>query len=628
MATQIHPDKGSALDKSLAASSSHFVEGGAQDPEPTSVMRMSMRPSMVKEIKDNTELVIEFYTLLASTRGTPASEPVCDVALAAMTGRDLTTLVGALNYMLKYEANVEDAVARFVKTYKAIKDLNAAYPSFEKSLQEQSKRLLADKQKWAKVKLFVAAALSMGDLFTDIMMVIQYFGMDDGTGYAWATLASILVNLFLQALAVHFQNRTLPLRTRIWEQVYVWTMVKPGIDAWRVASETEQEVGKAIDPYFEMALIKSCEIVAESIPGALIQLSAILRAGSKTTSAALFSFVFCIFTTAFTSTIVSYDFDISQENRKNETSFYGYIPGNLIRKAKVFLSLFALAAFNLLVRTYASILFYMEGGFTAISIVFGGEMLLFLLMKALRRDLWIDVPIYGFAGYVVSAFTRVLVKIVVDWTALVQLRHPNDVGGAYFTFSIFVTITGGIIAALGYEKKAVAEVLEGDEINLGSEGAGIEESTVVTTMVIACVGTIISLGTLLLSINKEYVQTFIDTKTGDKSNQELFTDFEEEWRRVLIFDRNRYKWEYKIGPQVKSWLDERLPVWLEDEPEWFDDLCKSRIPDDFVSDPAILVRLRTNNVKAILEERRRSSVFGVLISGAAVPVEEQQEAKE
>jgi hypothetical protein len=325
---------------------------------------------------------------------------------------------------------------------------------------------------------------------------------------------------------------------------------------------------------------------------------------------------------------VSYDFDISQENRKNETSFYGYIPGNLIRKAKVFLSLFALAAFNLLVRTYASILFYMEGGFTAISIVFGGEMLLFLLMKALRRDLWIDVPIYGFAGYVVSAFTRVLVKIVVDWTALVQLRHPNDVGGAYFTFSIFVTITGGIIAALGYEKKAVAEVLEGDEINLGSEGAGIEESTVVTTMVIACVGTIISLGTLLLSINKEYVQTFIDTKTGDKSNQELFTDFEEEWRRVLIFDRNRYKWEYKIGPQVKSWLDERLPVWLEDEPEWFDDLCKSRIPDDFVSDPAILVRLRTNNVKAILEERRRSSVFGVLISGAAVPVEEQQEAKE
>ncbi|GMI30561.1 hypothetical protein TrCOL_g2212 [Triparma columacea] len=617
-------------------------------------MKMSSLPSMVKKIQDNTELVIEFYRILASTRGTPASEPVCDVALAAMTGRDLTILVGALNYMLKYEANEEDAVARFVETHEAMKDLNAAYPSFEKSLQEQSKRLLADKQKWAKVKLFVAAALSMGDLFTDIMMVIQFFGMQE-PGFAWATLASILANLVFQAILVHFQNRTLPLRTRIWEQVYVWTLVKPGVDAWRVASGTEHEVGKMYDPYLEMATIKLLEIVAESIPGALIQLSAILRAGSKTTSAALFSFVFCIFATAFTSTMVSYDFDISQSNRKHSPFYYGYTPRNLIGKAKVFLSLFALASFNLLVRTYACILFYMEGGFTGISIVLCAELLLYILVKALRRDLWYWAPVYGFSGYVITAATRVLIKIVVDWTALVQLRHPNEVGGAYFTFSIFVTITGGIIAALGYEKKAVEEVLggdeiinhgnesvveevlEGDEINRGNEGVGMEESTVVTTMVIACVGTILSFGTLLLSMNKEYVHTFIGTKTSDKVIQEKFTDFEEDAIRFQVLANNRYKWEYKIGPQVKSWLDERLPVWLEDEPEWFDDLCKSQIPDDFVSDPAILVRLRTNNVKAILEERRRSSVLGILTSSAAVhdevvnsggSVEEQQEAKE
>ncbi|GMI39514.1 hypothetical protein TrCOL_g11746 [Triparma columacea] len=599
-------------------------------------MRMSSRPPMVKKIQDNIELVIEFYTILASTRGTPASEPVCDVALDAMTGRDLTTLVGALNYMLKYEANEEDAVARFIETYKAIKELNAAYPSFEKSLQELSKRLLADKQKWAKVKLFVAAALSMGDLFTDIMMMIQFFGMKE-PGYAWATLASILANLFLQAILVHFQNRTFPLRTRIWEQVYVWTMVKPGVDAWRVASETEHEAGKVVDPYMEMVITKSCEIVAESVPGALIQMSAIVRAGSKTTRAALFSFVFCIFTTAFTSTIVSWDFDVSKEKRKELPSFYGYIPRNLIGKAKTFLSLFALAAFNLLVRTYACILFYMEGGLTVISIVFGGEMLLFLLIKALRRDLWYWVPLYGFGGCMVSAFARGFGKIIMDWTAMVQMRHPHDVGGAYFTFSLFVTITGGIIAALGYEKKVLEEVLEGDEINRGSEGVGLEESTVVTTMVIACVGTILSFVTLLLSMNKEYVHTFIGTKTSDKVIQEYFTDFEEDANRFEVFNCNRYKWEYKIRPQVKSWLDERLPIWLEDEPEWFDDLKKSLIPDDCVSDPAILVRLRTNNVKAILEERRRSSVLGILTSSAAVhgevvnsggSVEEQQEAKE
>ena len=237
----------------------------------------------------------------------------------------------------------------------------------------------------------------------------------------------------------------------------------------------------------------------------------------------------------------------------------------------------------------------------------------------------------------VDAFARGFGKIIMDWTAMVQMRHPHDVGGAYFTFSLFVTITGGIIAALGYEKKVLEEVLEGDEIARGSEGVGLEESTVVTTMVIACVGTILSFVTLLLSMNKEYVHTFIGTKTSDKVIQEYFTDFEEDANRFEVFNCNKYKWEYKIRPQVKSWLDERLPIWLEDEPEWFDDLKKSLIPDDCVSDPAILVRLRTNNVKAILEERRRSSVLGILTSSAAVhdevvnsggSVEEQQEAKE
>ena len=59
---------------------------------------------------------------------------------------------------------------------------------------------------------------------------------------------------------------------------------------------------------------------------------------------------------------------------------------------------------------------------------------------------------------------------------------------------------------------------------------------------------------------------------------------------------------------MKAWINERLPVWLEEEPEWFTDQRRSIIPDDFVTDPAILIRLRTNNVKAIIDQRRRSSV--------------------
>ena len=80
---------------------------------------------------------------------------------------------------------------------------------------------------------------------------------------------------------------------------------------------------------------------------------------------------------------------------------------------------------------------------------------------------------------------------------------------------------------------------------------------------------------------------------------------------------NRHKWEYKIGAEVKAWINERLPLWLEEPPEWFDDYKRSIIPDDFVTDPEILVRLRTNNVKKIIEQRRRSSLGDIFATQTA-----------
>jgi hypothetical protein len=119
---------------------------------------------------------------------------------------------------------------------------------------------------------------------------------------------------------------------------------------------------------------------------------------------------------------------------------------------------------------------------------------------------------------------------------------------------------------------------------------------------------VVSYASLLVSVKREYLHTFISTKTGNESAQEVFTKNEEGEQRFWIFEYNRHKWEYKIGAEVKAWINERLPLWLEEPPEWFNDQKRSVIPDDFVTDPEILVRLRTNNVKKIIEQRRRSSL--------------------
>lgn len=53
--------------------------------------------------------------------------------------------------------------------------------------------------------------------------------------------------------------------------------------------------------------------------------------------------------------------------------------------------------------------------------------------------------------------------------------------------------------------------------------------------------------------------------------------------------------------------NERLPVWISEQLEWFNDQVKAKIPDRFVKDPEILKKIRGVEVEKI-QERRRSSI--------------------
>eukprot|EP00520_Triparma_pacifica_P018212 CAMPEP_0118632278 /NCGR_PEP_ID=MMETSP0785-20121206/358_1 /TAXON_ID=91992 /ORGANISM="Bolidomonas pacifica, Strain CCMP 1866" /LENGTH=564 /DNA_ID=CAMNT_0006523035 /DNA_START=84 /DNA_END=1777 /DNA_ORIENTATION=+ len=551
--------------------------------------------------------------IITKKRPVPSGKPVCDVELERLTTKDTVKLGDGLQFFLKYEADEADAIDKFIEEYKSMRELDERHLLLREMLEGYCKEMMGGMQKWAKAKLFVAAALSIGDLITDVIMIVEYYGV----GYATASLASLLANLFLQSFASGFQNRGLPLNGQLREQLYIWTLVKPGVDAWRVASGTEHEEGKAGNPMVELYTMKVMELVAEAIPGAVIQLSAMLTSESVTTNA-IFSFGFCIFTASFTSAIFSWDFDMSKENRKMAPAYYGYTPNGAIGKVVTFLSLYFLSAFNLFVRTFACVLFAMKGGFGNTAILLGSELLLYCVIKLARRDLWYWAAPNGAAGLFGSLMTRWVVKVVVDWTALVQLRHPNEVGGGYFSFSFLLTIAMGIYVALDYNKIVDGEANTNMDVTAGlnvtgvdneeKSEVGLEESTVLFLMLSGCLGMVISYSTLLSTMERKYLPTFLSWQTSCEMYQDLFTEHDEDALRFWIFDANAHKWEYKIGEEVRAWLNERLPVWLEEEPEWFNPLRKSWIPDRFVDDKALLLKIRTPNVVKIISERRRSSV--------------------
>jgi len=119
--------------------------------------------------------------------------------------------------------------------------------------------------------------------------------------------------------------------------------------------------------------------------------------------------------------------------------------------------------------------------------ILGGELALYFLVKAVRRDLWYWFPLYGVSGGAVSFVARVIAKVIGEWIAVVQLRHLNEIGGFYFVLSLLVTITIGIIAADGFEK-----------VGVGEEDTVTKEA-VMKTMEACCIGMIVSFVVLLYS---------------------------------------------------------------------------------------------------------------------------------
>ena len=173
---------------------------------------------------------------------------------------------------------------------------------------------------------------------------------------------------------------------------------------------------------------------------------------------------------------------------------------------------------------------------------------------------------------------RLLIKLSVDWTGCVQFRHQQEVGGAYWSFTLLLTCTIGIVAALSHGDRMLNIIMGG-----------------------SCAGLLVTYAIFLASINREYVATFIDTRTASEYNADKFLNATTDEKKFDTLAVNENLW-VDIRTDVKAWLASRLPIWLEEEPRWLTDYNRSLIPEWAVDDKALLARIRNENVEELLQE--------------------------
>ena len=103
----------------------------------------------------------------------------------------------------------------------------------------------------------------------------------------------------------------------------------------------------------------------------------------------------------------------------------------------------------------------------------------------------------------------------------------------------------------------------------------------------ACAGLLVSFVLFLASIRREYIATFYDTRTATQHNAKRFFDATNDQMKFEILGVNELL-RRDIRGDVKSWLEERLPSWLEEQPTWLTAYKKSLVPDWAIDDKVLL----------------------------------------
>ncbi len=238
---------------------------------------------------------------------------------------------------------------------------------------------------------------------------------------AFALLAMIAMNLAFQGLTVILQNAHRGLRALLWELSIVFSLLKPAIDAIRVAGGAERVESAPIDPLIEMVVCKCSEMTFESIPGGLAQAIFLLDGGDWTTVAVV-SFCLSCISTAFTVTTMAFDLDTNKGKRQDKPEFYGYVPDTSAGRIGVFLLLFLYHSALTLGDTF-SMAVLAQTNWVWLAVYLLADHCGFILYKLARGDLVYWIPR---AGVPLSMLIRFVVKVIVDFTGYAR-SHPTRV---------------------------------------------------------------------------------------------------------------------------------------------------------------------------------------------------------
>jgi hypothetical protein len=270
--------------------------------------------------------------------------------------------------------------------------------------------------------------------------------------------------------------------------------------------------------------------------------------------------------TGYTSATIAYDLDTNPRKRRFSPFFFGIVPD---KGRFVFMALLmATSALQFAGRALSYALLAALGDGLAWKFYLA-DMGLYLFVKAARDDLtyWVPFPSRG-EQVALSLLQRVGAKTVIDFTGNIIFRHPFEMGGAVWTANMCV----GQLAVFGITYLFTAE-----------ERGGRAISDEMIWKVVFCVfgALFLSFALLLWNATPGYLQTFWDTRTASRTNNDLFLLSDDAETKLQVFTDTAAYWE-GIRDELKRYVLENYAAWDAEKPMFWKDALKQRIPEDMI----------------------------------------------
>jgi len=508
-------------------------------------------------------------------------------------GRSMATLMRTVQTGLM-------AVESWRRQYVQLSELFDEVVGFEDFIVTIAKHLLRDNRFGMVFRVSVGAALSTIDALTDIYVVSTYYESEELIGQANYLLGMITANLFLQCVLVWCEQRktwTVKLR----ESLICLLLLRPAVDAYRVSVGQEDENSQT-DALTEMIMNKGIELATESIPGCVLQVYVWLLSPNKAGTFALLSIGISALTTGFSSAMISFDLDVDIPHRESQPRFYGYIPDDNGKRFRCFVLMTLMSTLHNLSRSLGlALLAVSDGGMTLVMYASGGEMLLFLALKALRNDFYFWPRFEGLAAVITSLTERIFIKVIVDYTGCIHMRHPFEMGGLAFSLSMLWAQVFPFIALKVMELNQTVSV-EKTEDEIFSVLIGNLIPWGVTTIMFFC------------TIDIDYLTTFFGTKTAAQYACERFLDADNDSQRWSAAFENRMGYKKAIQAEVREWVANNIEQWKnESQPKFFK---IEMIPDEFLPEKIY------EEEGGIRRKRSSVSVFSIFEDARNIPMKE------